>query len=385
MARMNGLTRGMTGRMTRRSANGALLGAMALAMLGGGAARAQDTVTLGAVLPLSGASATIGEDQRRGIELAVEKVNAEGGVLGRKLAVAVEDSGGRAQSAIDAARKLVSVSKTPVVIGEYSSGNTIPVGQYLQREGVVHINPGSSSPVIKTIGDRSFSTIGLDDVAGKFTAEAVYGMGHRKAVFLAPNNAYGQGVYTETKAAFEALGGQVVANLLYTEGQSNYRRELQRIAAAKPDVIIYSGYGQEAATINREAFELGLSKTPWFGIYLSMCTADSRPETVEGQMGMEVNYVGPDGAWYRDAYQKKFGKEFATTFSGYTYDAVMMAAAAINKAGSAEPAKIRDALAALGDYAGATGPIAFDAQGQRKTQPYIVVSYKSGELKTAAK
>ncbi len=363
---------------------GAVLGALASVMALAGPAKAQDTVTLGAVLPLSGASATIGEDQRRGIELAVEKINAEGGVLGRKLAVVVEDSGGRAQSAIDAARKLVSVSRTPVVIGEYSSGNTIPVGQYLQREGIVHINPGSSSPVIRTIGSHSFSTIGLDDVAGKFAAKAVYDMGHRKAVFLAPNNSYGQGVYTETKAAFEALGGQVVANLLYTEGQSNYRRELQRIAAAKPDVVIYSGYGQEAATINREAFELGLSKTPWFGIYLSMCTADSRPETVEGQMGMEVNYIGPDGAWYRDAYQKTFGKEFATTFSGYTYDAVMIAAAAIRKAGSVEPAKIREAMASLGEHAGATGPIAFDTQGQRAAQPYIVVSYRGGELKTAA-
>lgn len=368
-----------------RGIRGALLGAMAASALLASPVAAQDAVTLGAVLPLSGASATIGEDQRRGIELAVEKINAEGGVLGRKLAVSVEDSGGRAQSAIDAARKLVSVGKVPVVIGEYSSGNTIPVGQYLQREGVVHINPGSSSPKIKEIGDFSFSTIGLDDVAGKFTAKAVYDMGHRKAVFLAPNNAYGQGVFNETKAAFEKMGGKIVADLLYTEGQSNYRRELQRVAAAKPDVIIYSGYGQEAATINREAFELGLNKTPWFGIYLSMCTADSRPETVEGQKGMEVNYVGPDGAWYRDAYRKKYGKDFATTFSGYAYDAVMIAAAAIRKAGSAEPAKIRDAMKGLGAFAGATGPIAFDADGQRSEQPYIVVTYTGGELKTAAK
>ena len=90
---------------------------------------AQDVV-LGAVLPLSGASATIGDDQRRGIELAVEQINEKGGVLGgRKLRVIVEDSGGRAPSALDAAKKLVTVDNVPVVIGEYSSGITIPVGQ----------------------------------------------------------------------------------------------------------------------------------------------------------------------------------------------------------------------------------------------------------------
>lgn len=340
-----------------------------------------NAINFGAVLPLTGASATIGEDQRRGIELAVQEINKAGGVNGKDINVVVEDSEGTARGAIDAARKLVNVDKVPVVVGEYSSGNTIPMGQFLQREGVVNINPGSSSTDVRGIGDYQFSTIGLDDVAGRFTAETIYEEGYRKAAFLAPNNAYGSGVLEETQARFEELGGQVAESVLYTEGQPDYRQELQRLSASDPDLYVYTAYGQEAATINRQAYQLGLSKTPFFGIYLSMCTTDSDPQAVEGQLGMEVNYVGPNGKFYEDAYKQKYGEDFASSFSGYTYDAVKLTVAAMKKAGGTDPKAIRDALPKVDDgYEGATGKIVFDEDGQRAEQPYIVVTYRNGEI-----
>jgi branched-chain amino acid transport system substrate-binding protein len=346
-------------------------------------ARAADQVILGAVLPLTGSSATVGEDQRRGIELAVEYINSRGGVLGKSLKVIIEDSGGRAASAIDAATKLASVDKVPVIIGEYSSGITIPMGQYLVRQGVVHINPGSSSPKVRDIGEYSFSVMGLDDLAGRFTADKIFKQGFRKAVFLAPNNAYGEGVTTQVAKAFTALGGTVVGTVLYTEGQSTYRRELEQLAKAAPDVYVYTAYGQESAVINREAFELGLNKTPWFGIYLTMCTSDSAPETVQGQTGIEVNYIGPDGGWYKKLYEDKHHQPFTTTFSGYTFDAVNIAVAAIKKANSTDPAAIRDALKQVAaSYVGVTGPLAMDEQRQRAHQPFLSVKYVDKAVET---
>ena len=338
---------------------------------------------LGAVLPLTGSSATVGEEQRRGIELAVEYINSKGGVLGKPLKVIIEDSGGRAPSAIDAATKLASVDKVPVIIGEYSSGITIPMGQYLVRQGVVHINPGSSSPKVRDIGEYSFSVMGLDDLAGRFTADKIYKQGFRKAVFLAPNNAYGEGVTTQVAQAFTALGGTVAGTVLYTEGQSTYRRELEQLAKSAPDVYVYTAYGQESAVINREAFELGLNKTPWFGIYLTMCTSDSAPETVQGQTGIEVNYIGADGGWYQKLYEDKYHQPFTTTFSGYTFDAVNLAAAAIAKANSTDPAAIRDALKQVSaSYVGVTGPLAMDEQRQRAHQPFLSVKYVDKAVQT---
>lgn len=363
------------------------------ATVGGGAndpadrsnAASGDTINLGAVIPLTGASATIGEDQRRGIELAVEKINADGGVLGKKINVIIEDSGGTAASALDAARKLTSANKVPVVLGEYSSGVTIPLGQFLQQQGLVHMNIGSSSPDIAKIGSYSFSTIGLDTIASKFTAEYLYRNGHRTAALIAPNNAYGSGVADTFKAAFESLGGKLTNTVLYTEGQTDYRAELQRLRGGSPDVIVYSAYGQESKVITSQAYELGLSKAaPWFAIYLSMCTADADPKAVEGQLGMDVNYIGPDGQSYEDAYKAKYNQPFATTFSGYAYDAVMMAAAAIEKAQSTEPQEIAAALKEIGKrYPGVTGQIEFDADNQRADQPYAVLKYTGGKLEPA--
>jgi branched-chain amino acid transport system substrate-binding protein len=336
---------------------------------------------IGAVLPLTGSSATVGEDQRRGIELAVDEINENGGVLGNDLKVIVEDSEGRPQGAIDAAKKLVEVNDADVVLGEYSSGNTLPMGEYLQREGVVHMNVGSSSGKLRDVGDWSFGVIGLEDVAGPFVANQVKELGFDRAAFIAPNNAYGQGAFEEVSKTYEAIGGEIVESVLYTEGKSDYRSELQRLAAADPEIYIYTAYGQDAATINQQAFELGLNDTPWYGIYLSMNTSDSPPEAVEGQVGMEVNYVGPNGEFYREAYRERYGEDMVTSFSAYLYDGVKLAAAAMEEAGCAEPEAIREALPEVdADYEAATGPIEFDDEGQRSEQPYIAVTVRDGEV-----
>ena len=357
-----------------------VLAPVAVALASMGAAQAQD-VTIGAVLPLTGASASIGEDQRRGMEMAVERINASGGVLGRKLRVIIEDSGGRAPTALEAAKKLVTIDKVPVVLGEYSSGITIPTAQYLIGEGASHINIGSSSPRVRQIGDGSFSVIGLDDVSAKFAAQDVYEQKFRKAAFIAPNNAYGQGVAEQFKKNFEAMGGQVVSTIMYTGGQSTYRRELQQMERSAPDVYVYSAYGQEAAVINREAFDLGLNKTQWYAIYQTMCTTDTPAQIANGQIGMEVSSVGPNGKAYQDAYMKKYNEKFKSAYNGYAYDGVMLAAAAINRAGSTDLAKVRAAIAEVGKkFDGVTGDIAFDAEGQRSIQPYLRTRYQNGVI-----
>jgi branched-chain amino acid transport system substrate-binding protein len=349
---------------------------------GGGDSSAVDgAINIGAVLPLTGSSASIGEDQRRGIELAVEKINEDGGVLGKDLNVIVEDSTGAANSAIDAAKKLTTVDKVSAVMGEYSSGVTVPLGQYLQQAGVVHVNVGSSSPEIADIGDKSFSVIGLDTIASKFASDQLMERGYKKAAVLVPNNSYGEGVVKPFTDAFAAAGGTVTETVLYTEGQTSYRAELERIAKSSPDVVLYTAYGQDSSVINQQAFEGGMQKTPWFGIYLTMCTSDSAPDTVENQIGMDVNYVGPSGDDYQKAYKAKYSEDFASTFSGYTYDGTMLLAKAIEKAGSADADKIAAALKELGQgYAGATGDITFDDKNQRSEQPYLVLKFTGGKV-----
>src|SRR5207245_7437333 len=100
-----------------------------------------------------------------------------------------------------------------------------------------------------------FSTIGLDDKAGEFSANTLYDKGYRKVAILAPNNAYGTGIARSVTDAFTSKGGEVVGSELYTEGQPNYRQELTRLAAASPDAYVVTTYGRDGATINAEMFE----------------------------------------------------------------------------------------------------------------------------------
>ena len=332
-----------------------------------------EPLKIGAVLSLSGPSATAGEDQRRGIELAVEEVNAAGGVMNEPVQLIIEDSGGRVPSALDAAKKLVTVDDVPVVLGEYSSGITIPMGTYIVQEGRVHLNMGSSSGKVRDIGENSFSVIGLDRVSSGYAAQDLYDLGYRKIAIITPNNAFGQGVAVELEQAFTGLGGEVVSSVLYTEGQTSYRRELQQMDRTQPDAYFYSAYGKEAATINREAFELGLNQTQWYAGYMSMCTSDSKPEYIEGQIGYDLNFIGDNGQAYEAAYQERYGEPFVTSFSGYAYDAAKMVMKAAEQAASTEPEALRAALVQIGSagYEGATGAILFDETGQRSKQPYL--------------
>jgi branched-chain amino acid transport system substrate-binding protein len=336
---------------------------------------------IGAVLPLTGTNATIGKDQQRGIELAVAKINQGDGVLGKKLVVDIEDSAGTAEAAIQAAKKLVSVSKVPGVIGEYSSGNSIPMQQYLESQGVVGVNPGSSSIELRTTGSLQFSTIGLDDVAGSFTADALWKKGYKSIAILAPNNAYGTGIVTSVSDAFKKLGGTVATSGLYTEGQPDYRQELNRLKSAKPDAYVITTYGKDGTVINKEIYELGMTDKPVFDIYMSQDVPDADPKSVEGRIGMDVNSTSENGQAYADYYQKTFGEKFISSFNGYAYDATMMLADAINKANSADSKAIAAALPEISKtYDGVTGPIIFDADGQRSKQPYVVAEVKNGEI-----
>jgi branched-chain amino acid transport system substrate-binding protein len=342
---------------------------------------------IGAVFPTTGDSASIGEDQIRGAELATAKVNSEDGVLGKKLEVSIEDTQSDTVAAGQAARKLVSVDKVPLVVGEYISARTIAAGKYLNKTGVVQINPGSSSTDITGIGPYSFSSIALDNIAGEFTAKTLYDAGYRRIAFLGPNNPYGAEFARVIKESFTGLGGEITESILYTEGESTYRAELERMQGSDPELYVYASYVPDTKTINEEAFELGIEPSQMFGIYLSIDIEDVDPAATAGQQGMDLTYGGQEGKEFAKAYEDKYGQPPRTPYSAYVYDAVLMAAKAINRARSDDPDAIRDALEQVGqDFPGATGSITLDKDGQRVEQEYGLFEVDdNGEMKEVGK
>ncbi len=338
-----------------------------------------EPVKIAAIFPLTGGSAAEGQDEKMGAEVAMDEINAAGGIFGRRLEIIFEDDELRPAAGTDAAHKVIDVNKVPVIVGTFSSGVTLPVAEYAQQQGVVVINPASTSPKLREVGDYLFSVMGLDDLMGKELAKFAWERGHRKAAVLVPNNPFGIGVQENVSKTFKDMGGTITDSVAYEMGKIDYRAELGRVFGKKPQALLYTAYGEESKIITKQAYELGY-KAEWFGAYLTMCTSVSLPEAVEGHLGLEPGYFGPQAENFRKLFMKKHGREPATSFSAYAYDAVWLAALSIGKAGLDRKA-IKDAMPIVAThYRGATGDVTFDKDGQRANQDYSKLKYTRGKV-----
>ena len=335
---------------------------------------AKEPVVIGSISPLTGTNAVQGTDMKNGEQIAMEEVNAAGGVLGRPLKILFEDTESRPKGGIDAAHKLVEVNKVPVIVGAYSSGISLPTGEYTNAQKVVQIGVASTSPGLRKIGPYYFNAIGLDEVIGTELAKfAMEDSGAKRFASITVNNPFGIGIEIWSKAYVEQHGGEVVTLVRYDERKPDYRAEIERLFSKKPEAIFFTAYGTESKLILKQAYEMGLKPSKgWWADYLTMWVNEVIPETAEGIKGLECGIGFGRYDHYRDAYVKRFGKEPMTAFGAYGYDAVWLAALAINFANSTKSDDIRKTLFPVSKiYYGATGDKSFDQEGMQVTESYV--------------
>lgn len=374
------------------------------ALLAGAAFAAQpaaaEGVTIGQFTALTGASTVVGLDQKRGVEIAAKRIN-EGyavptmdgnrreigpGLLGGPVTVVVEDSESRPAAAMDAVRKLVTVDNVPVVLGEYSSGRTLPTGQFTNENGIVQISTGANSPMLRDIGPFFFNMIGLVTKEGEPMVDlAQADIGAKSFATLVPNNPFGVGLEFAICETAEARGLACLSKIRYEENKSDYRAELRQLVAGEPDAVVFFAYGTESRLILRQAYELGLGAgEKWYGPEMSNWAIEVKdtPEVAEGIKGI-VLAVGGDfyETEYAETYREMYGEEPLTGFGAFAYDAMMVAALAIDNAGSADADAIRQALpAAAAEYRGLTGDKSVDEYGMQVTEDYEIRIFKDGKL-----
>lgn len=373
--------------------------AVIAAGLGAGAALAEESVTLGQITPLTGANALVGKDMQRGVELALERVNAghgvpmnDGsttqvgpGVLGAPLEVSVEDDASRPAEAMDAVRKLVNVDDVPVVIGEYSSGATLPSGQFTNANKVVQISTGANAPALADIGPYFFSMIGLGSLEGKPLLELAQKTLDAKTVAtVMPNNPFGVGLEEGTCSAAPDLGMECIARVRFDLGKSDYRAELKQASAPEPDAYIFFAYGTEAPLLIRQAGELRLdTANKWLGAEMSSWASLLIDKGMgEGMKGLDVD-VASDfyASEYAQPYEAKYGEKPLSNFGGYAYDALMVTVLAIEAAKSADADAIKDQIPAVAKaYKGVTGDKTMNDKGMQVDESFAYYQIKDGEL-----
>ncbi len=357
---------------------------VAFSALSPGAVRADEPpVSVGVIANLTGSDPKSSVDMVHGVEMAADALNAAGGVKGRKIALIVEDSEYRPQAGIEAATKLFDVNKVDAAIVFGGSSVSIPIAELAAPKGKILMNTSASSAKLGNYGGTLFSTLPLDDIVGQQVGFYAASKGAKTAAFIVPNNTFGTGLMESAAKAFEEKGGKVLRKIAYTEGQPDYRADLQALVALKPDAIISAGYGDDTRTAFKAARELGID-APWYVGYPSIFSVENDAWMNGKLSGVDNGGLdSPMGQKLKAAAVAKYSAEPRPHFY-YGYDAMMLLGLAMQKAGTGVAA-IKAALPDVAkSYDGATGKIEWDARGQRINPPMDKFMFKDGKLQAIA-
>ncbi len=216
-------------------------------------------IKIGVLAPLTGDVAAVGQNLRAGVELAVEEINANGGINGRNLEVIFEDGICNAKDATNAANKLVNIDKVPVIIGGLCSSETLAAAPIAENAETVLLSPCSSSPDITDAGDYIFRDYPSDTFQGKKGAEIAYDeLGSRNAAILYCLSDWCVGLDRVFKETFTGLGGSIVAEESFEQKSRDLRTQLTKIKAANPDLIYFVSYTESAVNGLKQIKELGI-------------------------------------------------------------------------------------------------------------------------------
>jgi branched-chain amino acid transport system substrate-binding protein len=346
-------------------------------------AATSDPIRIGHYASLTGKDAAFGVATRKGVLLAVEELNAKGGVLGRKLEYLVEDIQSKQGESSTAVKKLISRDKVVAVIGANASANSLEAAPICQQAKIPMMAISSTSPEVTKKGDYIFRICFIDPFQGAVLAKFAHSSlkAKRVALLTSTNSPYSVGLSAVLRERFSALGGEVVAEQKFSEGDNDFRAQLTAIRAAKPDVIAATGFYTEAALICRQARSLGLD-VPVIG-----GDGWEAPQLTElGGKAVEGTYYStyfspdnkaPEVQSFVQRYQARWNNEKPEGVSALGYDAMYLIAAAMERTGTTENAKLRDAIAATKDFPGVTGHTTID-EHRNSSKPAVMITVKNG-------
>jgi len=344
---------------------------------------ASGTIKIGVPVPLSGSYASAGEDILNGAKLAAEHINANGGVLGKNIEIVAEDDACDAQSAVQAAQKLID-NGVVAVVGGYCSSAALPEVTPLRRAGIAYVLDASTNPKLTEMGyPNVLRVIGRDDEQGPFAADFMANfLNAKRAAVINDNTTYAKGLADATVKALKGYHVEVVYDNAITPGQMDYTPVLTRVSSLKPDVTYYTGYFSEAGLMVKEAKQINMPGRFMGG------DATNSPVLLKtagpAADGMLIT-TAPLAQFLSGAkgYVAEYEKQFHAPpgpYSVYEYDSIGVVAQAIKDAGSDKPSAIIEALHKIKDYNGLTGSITFNKNGDRTRAVYIVIEVKNDQF-----
>ncbi len=347
--------------------------------LGGGVAQAEETVKIGLMAPLTGSWASEGQGMKKIVELLAEQQNVKGGVLGKPIEVITEDDGGDPRTASLAAQRLTTKGVVAVV-GTYGSSVTEASQTIYDEAKIPQIANGSTAIRLTEKGlKRFFRTAPRDDEQGRMAAQTIGKLGFKKVAILHDSTSYAKGLADEANALLKKQGVDVGFFDALTPKESDYTAILTKLKGANPDIVLFTGYYPEAGLLLRQ--KKGMNwKTPLIG---GDATNNVDLVKIAGKEAAEGFYFlsppqpqdldTPDAKAFLADYQKKYNELPPSIWAVLAGDGFRVAAAGIAGAKSTDGDKVAEYLHKdLKNYPGLSGPISFDAKGDREGDVYRV-------------
>ena len=357
-----------------------LLGIVSALALASGSAVAQD-IKIGVIKPQTGPLAFDGTTDIKGAQLAAKEINAKGGVLGRKLELVIEDGQCKPAESVGAAEKLIFRDKVSALMGAFCSGATLAVMPVAQKNKIPLVTGVSSNPKLTELGNEWFFRNAETEAltAQAFARVLAKDMKLNNAFFLAVNDDWGRGTVEAFKANWDKAGGKTAGIEFVDRTANDFYTPLTKIRSTRPDVVIVAAESQAGSIIAKQAKELGLrSRIFGVGAWATPTFMELAGDAANGLLAGVVYAPTQPGernksfvATYKAAYNEEPGK-----YSAAGYNTIHILAQAIQRAGSADPDKIRAALEKT-DYTGPNGHVRFDEKHQAYGHELVLVELQN--------
>jgi branched-chain amino acid transport system substrate-binding protein len=339
-------------------------------------------IKIGEFASLTGKEATFGQSSHNGTLLAIDELNAAGGVLGRKLDLITEDTQSKPGEPRNAVNKLISRDRVMAVLGEVASSRSLEAAPLCQQNRIPMISPSSTNPKVTETGDYIFRVCFIDPFQGTVMANfATRTLQAKKvAVFGDVKSDYSKGLAKFFRERFLANGGTVVAELDYNGGDKDFKAQLTTIKGAGPDAVFIPGYYTDAALICIQARQLGIT-VPLLGGdgWESSKLTEIGKEAVEGHY-FSTHYHPDVGSAVSKRFVENYRKRFGAVpdaLAACGYDSAIVLADAMKRAATTDGPKVRDALAATKDFEAVTGKITINPQ-RDASKAAVILQVKHG-------
>jgi len=339
----------------------------------------EKVIKIGAVLPLTGDAAEYGNNDKSGIDLAVEQLNNAGGIEGKKLVVVYEDCGMEPKLAVAAINKL-GMQKVPAVIDDAISSIALAMVPVANVNKQAIISTGASNPSLSGISPYFFRIWNSDAEEGVFAARYTFGeLGAKNIAVLYINNDYGLGLSKVFSDELTKLGGKIVATESFEKDAKEFRGQVTKIKKKSPDAIYLVGYAAQTGIAAKQMREQGLNAS----IIGTVAMEDPQFVKLAGKASESVLYpfpkqpTGEAVTKFKEAFKQKYGKE-PGLLCDCGYDAANLFILALKQGARSGP-EIREKLSLVKNYHGASGEISFDEKGDVH-KPMIMKIIKSGQF-----